>query len=105
MQVKKRSTGINLDYPLLEITLLVVTLLGLLLQGDHTPLCHTPILTSSPVLGGCRIATIPCTLALLGSAFSSCTWMHSGLTSRVTGLEVVLEMAQTSPGWCWTSIQ
>lgn len=25
--------------------------------------------------------------------------------SKVTGFEVLLEMAHTSPGWCWTSIQ
>lgn len=30
-------------------------------------------LTSSPIDGGCLIATMPCTFALLGSAFSSCT--------------------------------
>ena len=31
--------------------------------------------------------------------------MLSGFTSKVTGFKVLLEMAHTSPGWCWTSIQ
>ena len=34
------------------------------------------------------MATMPCTLALLGSALSSWTWTCSGFTSSTTGLLV-----------------
>ena len=36
--------------------------------------------------GGCLMATMPWTLALLGSGFSSWTCICSGFTSRTTGL-------------------
>ena len=38
--------------------------------------------------GGCLMATIPCTLALLGRAFNSCTCIWSGFTNITTGLLV-----------------
>ena len=50
------------------------------------------------------MATIPCTLALLGSGFNSCTWICVGFTSSTTGLEVVWATAHTRPGWFCTSV-
>ena len=63
-----------------------------------------PRLTGSPPAGGSRRHTIPWTLALLGGALSSCTWMQLGLTMRTQGLLVFWESAHTRPGWLLTSV-
>lgn len=62
------------------------------------------ILTGSPGDGCCLMATIPCTLALLGSGLSSWTCICVGFTRRTTGLDVVWATAHTRPGWFWTSV-